>query len=83
MTSDESPYDLYVTDREGSFERELFSAGETDELTVPICAWSPLGDHLAVASSGNLFLMEVSGGPPVALTADGLSGQPRWVLPEE
>ena len=83
LTSDESPYDVYVTDREGSFERELFSAGETDELTVPICAWSPLGEQLAVASSGDLFLVDVFGGPPVALTADGLSGQPRWVLPEE
>jgi hypothetical protein len=83
LTSDESPYDLWLTDREGSFERELFSAGETEELTVPICAWSPLGNQLAVASSGDLFLVDVSGARPVALTADGLSGQPRWVLPEE
>jgi len=80
MTSDESPYDLYVTDRYGSFEMEVFSVGETQELTVPICVWSPLGDQLVVAAKGNLYLIDASGGVPEALTADGLSGQPRWVL---
>lgn len=80
MTSDESPYDLYVTDRYGSFEMDVFSVGETQELTVPICSWSPLGDQLVVAAKGNLYLIDASGGVPQALTADGLSGQPRWVL---
>ncbi len=83
MTSDESPYDVYVTDRDGSFEREVFSTGETQELTVPDCTWSPLGDQLVVASKGNLYLIEAAGGVPQALTADGLSGQPRWVLPQQ
>jgi len=83
MTSDESPYDLYVTDRNGSFEIEVFSVGETQELTVPICVWSPLGDQLVVAAKGNLYLIDAFGGVPQALTADGLSGQPRWVVSQQ
>ena len=83
MTSDESPYDVYVTDRDGSFEREVLSVGKTDELTVPACAWSPEGDELIVALRGNLYLQDIAGGTPQALTADGLSGRPRWVLPAQ
>lgn len=83
MTSDESPYDIFVTDRHGSYAQGVFSVGDTEELVVPGCAWSPVGDQLAVASAGNLFLVDLSGAAPLALTADGLSGQPRWVLPEE
>jgi Tol biopolymer transport system component len=71
-------YDLYVMDRDGSNELKLFPSGDELGLEAPQMAWSPNGDQLVIAQSGNLYRLDAANGQLRQLTADGESGYPRW-----
>lgn len=79
--SQDSRYDLYVVDRDGSNAQLLFpqaaSAGWLG-LIAPGVAWSPTGDNLLVVYEGNLYRLDVRQGRADQLTSDGQSSQPRW-----
>lgn len=77
-SSQESQYDLYLMDRDGSDKVRLFPAPEDPGLVAPQFAWSPQGTHLVVVWQGDLYLVEVPAGRAQQLTADGNSGHPRW-----
>jgi hypothetical protein len=71
-------YDLYVMDRDGSNELQLFPSGDELGLEAPQMAWSPSGDQLVIAHNGNLYRLDTANGQLRQLTADGESGHPRW-----
>ncbi len=71
-------YDLYVMDRDGSNEFKLFPSEDELGLEAPQMAWSPNGDQLVIAHTGNLYRLDVANGRLQQLTADGESGHPRW-----
>jgi len=76
--SQDSRYDLYVMDRDGSDRQRLFPPQEMPGLVAPDLAWSPDGREMIIAHEGILYLVSVESGKWVPLTADGHSGQPRW-----
>jgi Tol biopolymer transport system component len=78
-SSQESQYDLFLMDRDGSDKVRLFPpALEDPGLVAPQFAWSPDGTHLVVVWQGDLYLVDVATGQAHQLTADGNSGHPRW-----
>ncbi len=76
--SQDSRYDLYVMERDGSNKRKLFPPDDRPGLIAPQLTWSPAGDQLAVVYDGNLYLLDVTDGRSYQLTGDGQSAQPRW-----
>jgi len=76
--SQNSRYDLYVMDRDGSNQQRVFPPAGREGLVAPDLAWSPDGRRLVVAHEGNLYLVDLMTDEWVQLTADGHSGQPRW-----
>ncbi|MBC7223181.1 MAG: G5 domain-containing protein [Anaerolineae bacterium] len=76
--SQESQYDLFLMDRDGSDKLRLFPAPEDPGLVAPQFAWSPEGTHLVTVWQGDLYLVEVPTGRAHQLTADGNSGRPQW-----
>lgn len=76
--SQNSRYDLYVMDRDGSNQRQVFPPAGREGLVAPDLAWSPDGKSLVIAHEGNLYLVDTIDGEWAQLTADGHSGQPRW-----
>jgi Tol biopolymer transport system component len=77
-SSQDSRYDLYVMDRDGSNRRKLFPPADMPGLVAPELAWSPDGRQMVIAHQGYLYLLDVDSGTWQKLTADGQSGQPRW-----
>lgn len=78
-SSQESQYDLFLMDQDGSDKVRLFPpAPEDPGLVAPQFAWSPDGTRLVVVWQGDLYLVEVATGQAHQLTADGNSGHPRW-----
>jgi Tol biopolymer transport system component len=73
-----SRYALYVMDRDGSNKRRILPVGEEMGLEVPQVAFSPEGNSLALVYNGNLYVLDLAGGPARQLTSDGQSSQPRW-----
>ncbi len=77
-SSQDSRYDLYVMDRDGSNRRRLFPPADMPGLVAPELAWSPDGRQMVIAHQGYLYLLDLDSGTWHQLTADGQSGQPRW-----
>jgi len=76
--SQDSRYELFVVDRDGSNSRRLFPPEGWMGLIAPDVAWSPAGDALLIEYEGNLYRLDVETGTPVQLTGDGQSSHPRW-----
>jgi len=76
--SQDSRYELFVMDRDGSNKRHLFPPEGLMGLIAPDVAWSPDGDALLVEYEGNLYRIAVPGGDLEQLTSDDQSSHPRW-----
>jgi len=76
--SQDSRYELYVMDRDGSNVRRLFPPEGLMGLIAPDLAWSPLGSALLFEYEGNLYRVDVETAVLVRLTSDGQSSHPRW-----
>lgn len=76
--SQDSRYELFVMDRDGSNKRQLFPPEGLMGLIAPDVAWSPTGDALLVEYEGNLYRVAVQTGDLAQLTSDGQSTHPRW-----
>ncbi len=78
--SQNSLYDLYIMDRDGSNRVRLFPSKEEEKgLSIPQVAWSPDGARLIIVYEDNLYLLDPESGQLQQLTGDGFSSQPRWV----
>lgn len=76
--SEDSRYELYVSDGDGSNPRRLFPPAGLMGLIAPAVVWSPRGEALLVEYEGNLYSIDIKTGEMAQLTADGQSAQPRW-----
>ena len=76
--SQDSRYELFVVDRDGSNKDYLFPPEGLAGLRAPDIAWSPAGDALLFEYEGNLYRVDVATGRHRQLTADGQSTHPRW-----
>ncbi len=76
--SQDSRYDLFVMDRDGSNAFRLFPPEGLMGLIAPDVAWSPSGDALLIEYEGNLYKVDVQDGGLEQLTSDGQSSHPRW-----
>ncbi|MBC7252094.1 MAG: DPP IV N-terminal domain-containing protein, partial [Anaerolineae bacterium] len=77
-SSQDSRYDLYLMDRDGSNRRAIFPAPGESGVRVPQMAWSPDASQLAVIYNGDVYLVDLSNGQIRQLTGDGQCSQPRW-----
>lgn len=76
--SQDSRYELYLMDRDGSNKQRLFPPEGMLAMIAPDVAWSPAGDALLFEYEGNLYRLEVGTGELEQLTSDGQSWHPRW-----
>ncbi len=76
--SQDSRYELFVMDRDGSNKRRLFPPEGLMGLIAPDVAWSLAGDALLFAYEGNLYVVDAQTGALLQLTSDGQSSHPRW-----
>jgi Tol biopolymer transport system component len=76
--SQDSRYELYVMDQDGSNKRRLFPPEGLMGLIAPDVAWSPWGDAVIVAYEGNLYRVGVDTSQLDLLTADEQGSSPRW-----
>jgi hypothetical protein len=76
--SQDSRYDLYVMDRDGSNKRHLFPDEGMLGLIAPEVAWAPDGNSLILEYEGNLYRIDVHEETVDQLTSDGQSRHPRW-----
>jgi Tol biopolymer transport system component len=76
--SQDSRYDLFVMDRDGSNKRRLFPPEGMMGLIAPEIAWSAGGDALLIEYEGNLYRIDIESGELDQLTSDGSSSHPRW-----
>jgi Tol biopolymer transport system component len=76
--SQDSRYELYIMDRDGSNVRRLFPPEGLMGLVAPDLAWSPLGSALLFEYEGNLYRLDVETAELERLTSDGQSSHPRW-----
>ncbi len=76
--SQDSRYDLWVMDRDGSNRRRLFPPEGMLGLIAPSPVWSPWGDALLIEYEGNLYRLSIETGRLEQLTSDGSSSHPRW-----
>jgi hypothetical protein len=77
--SQDSRYELFVIDRDGSNKRYLFPPEGLMGLSGPGIVWSPWGDALLLEYEGNLYRVALSGEDRLEqLTSDGQSSHARW-----
>jgi hypothetical protein len=77
--SQDSRYELFVMDRDGSNKRYLFPPEGLMGLRGPGLVWSPWEDSLLLEYEGNLYRVPVTGDEDlVQLTSDGQSSHARW-----
>jgi WD40 repeat protein len=76
--SQDSRYELFVIDRDGSNARRIFPPTGLMGLVAPDVAWSPDGDAVLIEYEGNLYRVDVETGRLDQLTTDGQSSHPRW-----
>jgi hypothetical protein len=76
--SQDSRYELFVMDRDGSNKRRLFPPEGWMGLLAPEVAWSPTGDALLIEYEGDIYRVDVENGRLARLTSDGSSSHPRW-----
>ena len=77
-SSQDSRYDLYLMDRDGSNRHLIFPPPGESGVRVPQMAWSPDARQLAVIYDGNLYLVDLTDNRVSQLTGDGQCSQPRW-----
>jgi hypothetical protein len=73
-----SRYDLYVMDRDGSNRQRVFPLGQEPGLELPQIAWSPDSHSIAFIYNGDLYALDLAGGPARQLTGDGQCSQLKW-----
>ena len=76
--SQDSRYELYLMDRDGSNRRKLVPPEGMLAMIAPDVAWSPRGDALLFEYEGNLYRLDAETGALDQLTSDGQSWHPRW-----
>jgi Tol biopolymer transport system component len=76
--SQDSRYELFVVDRDGSNKRRLFPPAGLMGLIAPEVAWSRDGKAVLIEYEGNIYRLGVKAGHLDQLTSDGQSSQPRW-----
>jgi Tol biopolymer transport system component len=76
--SQDSRYELFVMDRDGSNKRRLFPPEGFMGLLAPDVAWSPQGNALLFEYEGNLYRVNLDTADLAQLTSDGQSTHPRW-----
>jgi hypothetical protein len=76
--SQDSRYELFVMDRDGSNKRRIFPPEGFMGLIAPDVAWSPHGGALLFEYEGNLYLVDLGTADLAQLTSDGQSSHPRW-----
>lgn len=76
--SQDSRYELFLVDRDGSNGRRLFPPEGWMGLIAPDVAWSPAGDALLIEYEGNLYRLDAQTGTLTQLTGDKQSSHPRW-----
>jgi hypothetical protein len=77
-SSQDSRYDLYLMDRDGSNRRLVFPPPEESGVRVPQVAWSPDAQQLAVIYNGDVYLVDLTSSRVYQITGDGQCSQPRW-----
>jgi Tol biopolymer transport system component len=76
--SQDSRYELFVVDRDGSNARRLFPPEGLMGLIGPDVVWSPDGRAMLIDYEGNLYRIDAVEGHLDQLTTDGQSSHPRW-----
>jgi Tol biopolymer transport system component len=76
--SQDSRYELFVMDQDGSNKRRLFPPEGLMGLIAPDLAWSPWGDALIVEYEGNLYRVDADSAKLDRLTGDEQASSPRW-----
>ncbi|MFN2186499.1 MAG: G5 domain-containing protein [Anaerolineae bacterium] len=76
--SQDSRYELFVMDRDGSNKVRLFPREGFMGLIAPDVAWSPDDRALLFEYEGNLYTVDLDTADLVQLTSDGQSTHPRW-----
>jgi hypothetical protein len=76
--SQDSRYELWIMDRDGSDRRLLFPPPGEAGLIAPQAVWSPAGNAVLVVHQGNLLQIPLSGEPIRLLTRDGQSTRVQW-----
>jgi Tol biopolymer transport system component len=76
--SQDSRYELFVMDQDGSNKRRLFPPEGLMGLIAPDVAWSPWGDAVIVVYEGNLYRIGADSAQLDLLTADEQGSSPRW-----
>lgn len=72
-----SRYALMLREGDGG-SRRLFPAAEQPGVDIPWTAWNVLDDAVILVWQDDLYQMPLDGGAPMALTAEGDAGHPRW-----
>jgi len=76
--SQDSRYELFVIDRDGSNARRLFPPTGLMGVIAPDVAWSPNGEAVLIEYESNLYRVDVQSNRLDQLTSDGQSSSPRW-----
>jgi Tol biopolymer transport system component len=76
--SQDSRYELFTLDRDGSNARRIFPPEGMMGVHAPDVAWSPTGDELLFEYEGDLYRLQLEKGALDRLTSDGGSSHPRW-----
>jgi resuscitation-promoting factor RpfB len=76
--SQDSRYELFVIDRDGSNARRLFPPTGLMGVIAPDVAWSLGGDAVLIEYERNLYRADVLTNRLDQLTSDGQSTNPRW-----
>jgi Tol biopolymer transport system component len=77
-SSQDSRYDLYLMDRDGSNRRLVFPPSGESGVSVLQVAWSPDARQLAVIYNRDVYLVDLTDDRVYQLTGDGQCSQPRW-----
>lgn len=76
--SQDSRYELFLMDRDGSNKRRLFPPEGFMGLIAPELAWSPYADAILIDYEGDLYRLDIQEGHLDRLTSDGQTSQARW-----
>ena len=82
--SESSRYRVVVMDRDGSNKHAIFPPSDAPGLEPQAPVWAPeplegqIGDFLALAYQGNLWLVDSSNGQAFQVTGDGLISRIDW-----